>query len=84
MNPTQPQFPTSNVKVIKNAAHAYDEYGYEPEEYEDTKGVKLDYMGQSDVTRQNLAADDDMHLAIRNRKAKEAGKTPTLKFDDTK
>jgi len=84
MNPTQPQFPTSNVKVIKNAAHAYDEYGYEPEEYADKKGVKLDVMGQSDVTRKNLAASDDMHLAIRNRKDKEAGRTPTLKFDDTK
>jgi hypothetical protein len=84
MNTNETQFPTSNVKIIKNATHAYDEYGYEPEEYEDKKGVKLDVMGQSDVTRQNLAASEDRHLATRNRKAKEAGKTPVVKIRSNK
>jgi hypothetical protein len=80
MNTNESQFPKSHVKVIKDAAHAYDEYGYEPEEYADKKGVKLDVMGQSDSNRKGLAAREDSSLAVRNRKAKEAGKTPVIKI----
>lgn len=81
MNPSQPQFPTSNVKVVTDP---HEQYGYGPEEYEDKKGVKLDVMGRSDLNRGALAREEDRHLATRNRKAKARGETPTLKFDDTK
>ena len=81
MNTNESQFPKSHVKVIKDAAHADEEYGYGPEEYEDKKGVKLDVMGKSDLNRKTDAHNDDRFLAVRNRKAKEAGKTPIVKIN---
>ena len=47
-------------------------------------GEKLDVMGNTDSRRAKEARSDDRFLAIRNKNAKARGKTPTLKFDDTK
>ena len=48
MNPNQPQFHTSNVKVVTDP---HEQYGYGPEEYKDVMGEKLDVMGNTDARR---------------------------------
>ena len=77
MKTNESQFPTSNVKVVIDP---HEQYGYGPEEYKDVMGEKLDVMGNTDSRRAKEARSDDRFLAIRNRKAKEAGKTPVVKI----
>ena len=78
MHTNESQFPTSNVKVVTDP---HEQYGYGPEEYEDVKGEKLDVKGNTDFRRASEARSNDRFLAIRNKKAKEAGKTPVVKIN---